>query len=211
MSLEETQKRLSEYFVRKLDEFGATPKGVDYNGPEAQAQRFQQLTKIIDPSSSFTVVDYGSGYGAMFDFLSKKSWQFEYYGVDLVDRMVVAGRELYKDYPNAHFTTDESELPKADYLIAGSIFNLKLDESYDNWQNFVVKTLTHMNSLCSKGFSFNMLTKYSDADRIALRPDLYFADPLVIFDFCKRNISRNVALLHDYGLYDFTILVRKDV
>ena len=211
MSLEETQKRLSEYFVRKLDEFGATPKGVDYNGPIAQAQRFEQLTKIIDPSLPFTVVDYGSGYGAMFDFLSKKGWHFEYYGVDLVDRMVIAGRDLYKDYPNAHFTTDESELPKADYLIAGSIFNLKLDESYDNWQNFVVKTLTHMNFLCSKGFSFNMLTKYSDADRMALRPDLYFADPLLIFDYCKRNISRNVALLHDYGLYDFTILVRKDV
>ena len=211
MSLEETQKRLSEYFVRKLDEFGATPKGVDYNGPVAQAQRFEQLTKIIDPSLPFTVVDYGSGYGAMFDFLSKKGWHFEYYGVDLVDRMVIAGRDLYKDYPNAHFTTDESELPKADYLIAGSIFNLKLDESYDNWQNFVVKTLTHMNFLCSKGFSFNMLTKYSDADRMALRPDLYFADPLLIFDYCKRNISRNVALLHDYGLYDFTILVRKDV
>ena len=210
MSHEETRKRLSEYLVGKLDQFGATPKGVDYNGPVAQTQRFEQLTKIIDPSSPFTVVDYGSGYGALFDFLTGKGWKFEYYGIDLIEKMVVAGRELYKHFSNAHFTTDENELPKADYLVAGSIFNLKLDESYDSWQNFVVKTLTHMNSLCSKGFSFNMLTKYSDADRMALRPDLYFADPLLIFDFCKRNISRNVALLHDYGLYDFTILVRKD-
>lgn len=56
-----------------------------------------------------------------------------------------------------------------------------------------------------------MLTKYSDADRMAERPDLFFGDPLFFFDFCKRNFSRNVALLHDYGLYDFTILVRKDV
>jgi len=68
-----------------------------------------------------------------------------------------------------------------------------------------------MNSLCSKGFSFNMLTGYSDADRMAQRPDLYFGDPLFYFDYCKRNFSRNVALLHDYGLYDFTVLVRKDV
>jgi hypothetical protein len=51
-----------------------------------------------------------------------------------------------------------------------------------------------------------MLTKYSGADRMAQRPDLYYG-----FDFCKRRFSRNVALLHDYGLYDFTILVRKDV
>jgi len=46
---------------------------------------------------------------------------------------------------------------------------------------------------------------------MAERPDLYFGDPLLYFDFCKRNFSRNVALLHDYGLYDFTILVRKDI
>jgi len=211
MRHDETQKKLNEYFISKLDEFGATSKGVDYNDPEVQAQRFGQLTKIIDPSSPFTVIDYGSGYGALFDFLFRKGWQFEYYGVDLVDRMVIAGRDLYRDYSNAHFTTDENELPKADYLVAGSIFNLKLDESYEQWQNFVSETLMHMNALCSRGFSFNMLTKYSDFDRMEKRPDLFFGDPLYFFDYCKRNFSRNVALLHDYGLYDFTILVRKEI
>jgi hypothetical protein len=31
----------------------------------------------------------------------------------------------------------------------------------------------------------------------------------MFFDHCKRNFSRQVALLHDYGLWEFTILVRK--
>jgi hypothetical protein len=53
-----------------------------------------------------------------------------------------------------------------------------------------------------------MLTKYSDADR--MRGDLYYGDPAFFFDHCKRSFSRNVALLHDYGLYEFTILVRPD-
>jgi hypothetical protein len=211
MSLEQTQKKLNDYFAEKLDTFGATAKGVDYNGPEAQEHRFEQLAKVIHPQQPFTIIDYGSGYGAMFDFLQKKDWQFEYYGVDLIEKMVIAGRETHKDFPNAHFTTDESEAPAADYLLAGAIFNIKLDTSYDDWQTFVLKTLTRMNALCSKGFSFNMLTKYSDADRMEQRPDLFYGDPLFFFDFCKRNFSRNVALLHDYGLYDFTILVRKDV
>ena len=74
-----------------------------------------------------------------------------------------------------------------------------------------MQTLRNMDKLCSKGFSFNMLTKYSDTDRMAERPDLFLGDPLLYFDFCKRNFSRDVALLHDYGLYDFTILVRKDI
>ena len=61
MSSEETQRKLNEYFSEKLREFGATPKGVDYNGPEAQERRFVQLVKIIDPSRPFSVIDYGSG------------------------------------------------------------------------------------------------------------------------------------------------------
>ena len=211
MSIDETQKKLSEYFSEKLEEFGATPKGVDYNGSASQERRFEQLVKVINPSQSFSVIDYGSGYGAIFDFLNAKGWQFEYYGIDLIEKMIIAGREVHKDYPNAHFTTDQREVPVADYLLAGAIFNIKLDESYERWQEFILHTLVQMNALCSKGFSFNMLTKYSDVDRMAERPDLFYGDPLFFFDFCKRNFSRNVALLHDYGLYDFTIIIRKNV
>ncbi len=211
MSIDETQKKLNEYFTEKLETFGATAKGVDYNGEQAQQIRFAELVKVINPAGKFSVIDYGSGYGAMFEFIHQRGWDFEYYGVDLIEKMVIAGREKYKDFQNIHFTTDEKELPMADYLVAAGIFNIKLDTPYDDWQNFVCETLPRMNALCSKGFSFNMLTKYSDADRMAQRPDLFYGDPLFFFDFCKRNFSRNVALLHDYGLYDFTILVRKDV
>ncbi|HSL44964.1 MAG TPA: class I SAM-dependent methyltransferase [Anaerolineales bacterium] len=211
MTIDETQKKLNDYFSEKLEAFGTTPKGVDYNGPEPQERRFEQLVKVINPAQPFSVIDYGSGYGAMFDFLQQKGWQFEYYGIDLIEKMVIAGRESHESFPNAHFTMVESDVPVADYLLAGAIFNIKLDASYEDWQEFVVTTLRRMDALCSKGFSFNMLTKYSDADRMAQRPDLFYGDPLFFFDFCKRNFSRNVALLHDYGLYDFTILVRKDV
>jgi SAM-dependent methyltransferase len=210
MTLDETQKKLNQYFTEKLETYGATAKGVDCNGEPAQMARFAELVRVIDPSKPFTVTDFGCGYGAMFDFLKAKGWQFEYYGVDLIEKMVLAGREVHKDDLNAHFTTDEEELPVADYLVAQGIFNIKLDSPYDEWQQMIVETLPRMNALCSKGFSFNMLTKYSDPERMAGRPDLFYGDPLFFFDFCKRNFSRNVALLHDYGLYDFTILVRKD-
>jgi hypothetical protein len=51
------------------------------------------------------------------------------------------------------------------------------------------------------------LTSYSDEDK--MRAHLYYTDPTWAFDLCKRRYSRHVALLHDYGLYEFTILVRK--
>ncbi|HXV75377.1 MAG TPA: class I SAM-dependent methyltransferase [Candidatus Polarisedimenticolaceae bacterium] len=209
MSLDDTQKKLNAYFAQKLESFGATPRGVDYNGPEAQAVRFEQLVKVIDGSRKFSVIDYGSGYGAMFDFLDARGWQFDYYGVDLVEEMTIAGRAAHAGFANARFTTDERQLPVADYLVASAIFNVKLDTPVEQWRQSTLDTLRTMNRLCTKGLSFNMLTAYSDADRVAARPDLFFGDPGFYFDFCKREFSRNVALLHDYDLYDFTILVRK--
>src|SRR5512139_2083342 len=98
--------------------------------------------------------------------------------------MVLAGRELHSDFPNAHFTTHEEDLPMAEYLIAGAIFNIKLDTPYKEWQKLVVKTLRRMDALCSRGFSFNMLTKYSYLEQVAQRPDLFYGDPLLLFDFC---------------------------
>jgi SAM-dependent methyltransferase len=210
MSIEETQRKLNEYFSGKLKAFGATAEGVDYNGPDAQERRFDQLARVIDPAPPFTVIDYGCGYGAMFDFLQRKGWHFEYYGVDQIEEMLMAGREKYGQFPNAHFTADAGKAPRSDYLLAGAVFNIKLGSSHDEWQQYICESLLQMDTLCSKGFSFNMLTKYSDADRMAERPDLFYGDPLFFFDFCKRVFSRNVALLHDYGLYDFTIIVRKE-
>lgn len=211
MNIQKIQQKLNKFFEEKLEEHGAVPEGVDYSQPEAQAHRFEQLVKVIDPSRPFTIIDYGCGYGGMFDFLHQKSWEFEYYGIDLIEKMVIAGREAHKDFPNAHFTTNEKDAPISDYLLAGAIFNIKMEASYEDWKEFTIKTIHNMDSLCLKGFSFNMLTKYSDADRMAERPDLFYADPLFFFDLCKRNFSKDVALLHDYGLYDFTIIVRKDV
>jgi len=211
MSLGNALKKYKDYFNEKIETHGATPKGADYNGQDAQYVRFEQLIKIINPATPFSLLDYGCGYGALFDFLQTKSWEFEYYGYDMLEKMVLAGREAHKDFAHVHFQHTDADLPMTDYLIAGSIFNNKFDANDNEWTDAVIGTLGKMNSLCSKGFSFNILTKYSDADRMALRPDLYFADPLFFFDYCKRTFSKNVALLHDYGLYDFTILVRKDV
>ena len=68
------------------------------------------------------------------------------------------------------------------------------------------RTIDRLAALATKGFAFNALTSYSDADR--RRDDLHYADPLHWFDYCKRSHSRFVTLLHDYPLYEFTLLVR---
>ncbi len=52
-----------------------------------------------------------------------------------------------------------------------------------------------------------MLTNCSDAH--LMHDDLHYADPLETFERCKPRCSRHVALLHNYALYEFTVLVRR--
>lgn len=203
--------KIVHYFADKLETHGATPRGVDYNSSEAQEIRFAQLIKVMDTSRKYSMLDFGSGFGGMYDYLLRMGHNLHYVGYDIAEAMVQKGCDLHPNNPDCLFTTRLDEIPVLDYAVVSGTFNMKLDAAYDTWTNIVLDALTQMDKHTSRGFSFNMLTKYSDADRMAQRPDLYYGDPLFFFDYCKRHFSRNVALLHDYGIYDFTILVRKDL
>jgi hypothetical protein len=72
---------------------------------------------------------------------------------------------------------------------------------------YILETLEKINALSVKGFSFNILTSYSDKEY--MKDNLFYADPLFFFDYCKKNFSKNVSLLHDYDLYEFTLLIKK--
>jgi SAM-dependent methyltransferase len=190
---------------RSLAPRGATARGVDWNSPESQELRFQQLERLFEDAEPFTINDYGCGYGAFAVFLRRRGGRAPYCGFDISMEMLAAARRVLADVEDWRLVDARDDMPKADYTIASGIFNVKLDTPDRVWQSYVDETLEHMAALSRRGFAFNMLTGYADADR--MRPDLYYADPHAVFDRCRR-FSRRVALLHDYPLYEFTMLVR---
>jgi len=121
--------------------------------------------------------------------------------------MIRAAELRYQNRGQACFVLSSDPERVSDYGVASGIFNVRLDRQDDEWQSYLEATLDSLDRTSRFGFAFNCLTSYSDADK--MRDYLYYANPCVLFDLCKRRYSRNVALLHDYGLYEFTILVRK--
>lgn len=198
---------VADYYSDKLAEHGVTPRGVDWNGEESQVLRFVQLSKLIDPSESFSLNDLGCGYGAYLDYLKSRFSGFSYHGWDVSADMVHAAQRRYGDDVDACFEMGAEPKIVADYGVASGIFNVRLGRSDEEWRNYLEVTLNVLDRTSLKGFAFNCLTSYSDKEK--MRDYLYYADPCSLFDFCKRRYSHNVCLLHDYGLYEFTILVRK--
>ena len=199
---------VSDYYTGKLQEHGANAKGVDWKDHSSQYVRFQQLCRIFEgDESDFSLNDMGCGYGEILNYFAEAGVKCEYHGYDISAEMISSARE---HFPKAHFETVEtlSGAGMADYSLASGIFNLRFDFDDEAWWKYITDSLQVLFDRSHKGFAFNVLTKYSDAEY--MQDHLYYADPLALFDYCKRHFSRNVALLHDYEIYEFTILVRKD-
>lgn len=201
-------KQTDKYYTEKIEKYGTTNLGVDWNSVESQELRFEQTSKVItEQNDKISVCDYGCGYGAYFDYLQKEGYDIEYTGIDVSKKMIECASESHLGNTNAYFINGDTIDKKYDYIIASGIFNVRQGVNNDEWKQYVYEIINLFNKYSIKGFSFNCLTKYSDKEY--MKDYLYYADPLEMFDYLKKNCAFNVALLHDYNLYEFTILVKK--
>lgn len=208
MNFDKILANVEQYYSEKVTTHGAQAVGVDWNSQESQFLRFEQLLKVCDSSDTFSINDYGCGYGALVDYMTKQGYGFNYYyGFDLSRQMINQAIGLHGSLEQCVFSAEKSRIHPLDYTVASGIFNVKSEVNNQEWEKYLLTTLEEIAAISNKGFAFNVLTKYSDSER--MRSDLYYADPCYLFDYCQRHFSRNVALLHDYDLYEFTIIVRK--
>ena len=208
--LDRALKDLQGFFTDKLRAHGASPQGVDWKDAEAQRTRFDQLLKIVQqPQEPFSLLDYGCGYGALAGYLREKGYRVRYIGYDFTPAAIETARQTYGHLDNVMFVDTTETLAPVDYVVSSGVFNMRLGAPLDAWEIYVKQVIEEQWGLCTKGLSFNCLTSYSDPEY--MRDDLYYGDPTRYFDWCKRTLSRNVALLHDYGTYDWTMLVRRVV
>ena len=201
----DVSETVARYYAGRLAAHGATPRGVDWNSAESQELRFTQLLTVCRGDLDASILDYGCGYGALAARLRSEGFSGEYVGFDLSPEMVHAASTVQR-LTNCRFTADAKTLRPADYVLASGIFNVRLDVGNADWERHIHATLDAMAALSTNGFAFNMLTRYADADR--MRPDLYYADPAAWLTRCIERFSRDAAVLHDYGLYEFTTIVR---
>lgn len=198
---------VNNYYTEKIITNGATPQGVDWNSAESQHLRFEILSSVIEDSKPFSVLDYGCGFGSMFEYYQKQFTEFQFHGFDISEEMIKNAIHLYGKYTNSNWYTQIENISPCDYVIVSGIFNVRLKNNDEEWLNYIIETLNIINQKATKGFSVNLLTSYSDKEY--MKDYLYYADPLFLFDYCKKHFSKWVNLKHDYPLYEFTLIVKK--
>jgi SAM-dependent methyltransferase len=185
---------------------------VGWRDRQAQQRRFAQLVKIIrhNPDEAFSIADIGCGLGDFAQFLKLSGYSnVQYFGFDQNEELIAEAIEANRSEQGISFAPvrDLKALGRFDYAVASGIFSGKFDTPNALWVEHIISVLEDIDCLSQHGFAFNMLTIYSDAEK--MQPYLFYGDPRFFFDLCVQRFARNVAVLQDYDEYDFTVLVRK--
>lgn len=203
-----TLQAVGEYYTQKVVAFGATAKGSDWRDEQSQMLRFVELAKILESDKDASICDLGCGYGAFARFLRSSGHVGDYEGVDVSDKMIGEARRILGGDERCLLTLGERPARKADYVCASGIFNVKLGADSVAWEQHIYDVIDVMADSATKGVAFNCLTAYSDAD--FMQDYLHYASPSKILEYCARKHSRWIELVHDYGLFEFTIRMRFD-
>jgi SAM-dependent methyltransferase len=196
------------FYSKLIAEKGPTPAGVDWPDSRRQTIRFRELCRLFPADGQkFSVLDYGCGYGALLPYLQSNGFSCEYYGFDICEAMIEAARRTHPGFEDRF--QGVLDCSKAfDFVLSSGVFSGKLDAGVQAWEDEVWRTIDVMNQISKKGFAFNVLSAWREPHR---KLDfVYYGDPA---EFVRkmRRYSANIALLHDYDLWDFTILVRKNL
>lgn len=197
---------IAELYNTSLEQHGPDAKGVGWGDPASHELRFEKLASVIVRDvTEITVADLGCGYGALLPYLTRVGVDVgAYRGYEISEPMLAEARRR-NQVSEATFQLGSAVDTEAEYVFASGIFNVRLENDEGSWRDYILQTLDNMDSHASRGWAFNLLTTYVDFEE----PHLYYGDPMFFFDHCKKRFSRKVSLLHDYPLYEWTMIVRK--
>jgi SAM-dependent methyltransferase len=208
MERDETLKKIEELYTENLRMKGKTSAAVGWNTHESQELRFNKLTSVVeDLGSPITINDFGCGYGAHLQYLEKCGYIInQYNGYDISASMLETAKINLVSFKGKLNLLKMSKIKtKADYTFVSGTFNVRFEDNNKSWINFIKDKLEEINNFSEKGFSFNLLTTFVDY----MESHLFYGDPCYWFNYCKNNFSTKVVLIHDYPLYEWTIIVRK--
>jgi SAM-dependent methyltransferase len=199
--------KVEQLYSDNIEKFGIDSRSVGWKDTASQQLRFDKLMAIVQQKNqAFTLNELGCGYCELYKYLEQNQFAIDrFYGYDISEKMLDSAREYLGANERIELIKSPQLNTPADYSVTSGIFNVMFDQKKDQWEEYIKEVLLNMNQFSAKGFSFNLLTKYVDFTA----PDLYYADPMVFFDFCKKECSKQVAVLHDYPLFEWTIHVRK--
>lgn len=199
---------VAAYYDAALAEHGPTARGVDWKDHASHRLRHAQFLRLVAGDPEASVLDLGCGYGDFLGVLRAAGHRGRYIGCDLAPGMIAAARALHGEGPDRAWHLGAAPPEPCDYAIGSGILNVRRGADAAAWAAYVEQVIVTLAANGQQGFGFNMLSLSSDPER--RRADLHYASPAATLQMCLDRFGRHAAVLQDYGLWEFTMLVRFD-
>ena len=192
-------------YTKRYNEFGYSPKSLGWDKGK-QDVRFDILSSQYNFENKH-VLDIGCGFGDFNNTLIKKTNNYKYTGIELVEALYLEAQNHYKNdnvnFVNENILEFSPEINSFDYAVSSGVFNHKIcnNDNYKFIEDVIIKAM----SLCKDGLAFDFLS-----DKVDFELDHTFhSSPERILSIAYKY-SRNIVLRNDYMPFEFSIFIFKD-
>lgn len=203
MKLDKIEKLYSD----NIQKYGINSRSVGWNSKESQYLRFKKLLLIIDNQSEpFSINELGCGYGELYRYLEQNQFNCSaFYGYDISQPMLDNCLSYLNAPSNLELFNSSKIKYNANYSITSGIFNTPFNNNLNEWEDYIYSTIDDLFNYSNKGIAFNFLSSYVDFRA----ENLHYQNPEKMFSHCIKTYGKKVRLIHDYSLYEFSILINK--
>jgi SAM-dependent methyltransferase len=206
----EKYRHIVEHYERCLREHGDSYLGVDWPSRKDLETRYRAMLGVIRPEDKkpVSLLDFGCGAAHLRGFIKKTGRKgIRYLGLDLSKEFVDLCRRKYPK--DAFYCVDAlkpgSRLPAFDYAVMNGVFTEKRKMMHKEMFAYMQKLLAKVFLRSRKGVAFNVMSKRVDWEL----PAAFHLGMDDLSKFLTAKLTRNFAIRHDYGLYEYTTYIYK--
>jgi SAM-dependent methyltransferase len=203
-------KKIVDHYEDCLDKHGDTHKGVDWPNLEDVQTRYKVMLDIakfdMHPNTTPSVLDFGCGAGHMLSYMREQGMSnWKYVGLDLSEKFVALCKQKFpeQEFIQLDVLKEPYQGDVCDYIVMNGVFTEKREMSFEEMLSYFEEMLVKVFPLCKRGIAFNTMSKAVDWER----DDLFHLPMDVLMKFASKNLSRNVIMRNDYGLYEYTTYI----
>ena len=197
--MEDRKRIVANHYEPLLNKYSRGYEILDWESLIGQIKRFEVLSDNIELTGK-KILDVGCGTGDLFGFLLRRGLTADYYGIDILPKMVDRAHEIHPE--GRFFTGDifrESPFSKKqfDIVFCSGIFNLNMGDN----EIFLKKALPVFFNHAKSMVVFNLL----EGGDYAGNNKYFFFNQKDVLHWI-REYSDNVRAVTGYVSNDFTII-----
>jgi SAM-dependent methyltransferase len=203
-------RAIVEHYERCLREHGGTPTGVDWPNGADLATRFAiMLEPLTEAGERPELLDLGCGPGLLLDFLAAigSADRVKYRGIDLSSKMIDAARRRWPGHEFSCRDIVAAPLPEqsVDVVIMNGVLTERVALDVATMTALAEALVAAAFRVARVAVAFNVMNFHVDWQR----NDLFHWPFDALAGFLCRHVSRHYELRADYGLYEYTCIVRR--